>query len=66
MLQVHYKVLQAYYFDFLGKNFPKGKNFIVVLKEINGECSVQEWWILRICKTDVVSTLWFLLFMIQW
>ena len=65
VLQAHYQVLQAHYFDFLGKNFPKGKKFTVVLKEINGEHSVQEWRILRICKTGVLSTLWFLLFMIQ-
>jgi len=51
------KMLQAHFFDFLSKTFGKREQFSIVLKENNGEPSVIEWRILRICKTGIVPTL---------
>jgi len=50
------KMLQDHFFDFLSKTFGKREHFSIVLKENNGELSVVEWRILRICKTGVVPT----------
>ena len=50
------KMLQDHFFDFLSKIFGKREQFSIVLKENNGEPSVIEWRILRICKTGVVPT----------
>ena len=49
-------MFQAHFFDVLSKTFGKREQFIIVLKESNGEPSVIEWRILHICKTDVVPT----------
>jgi len=50
------EMLQDHFFDFLSKTFGKREQFSPVLKENNGEPSVVEWRILRICKTGVVPT----------
>jgi len=50
------KMLQDHFFDFLSKIFGKREQFSIVLRENNGEPSVVEWRILRICKTVVVPT----------
>jgi len=50
------KMLQDHFFDFLSKAFGKREQFSIVLKENNGEPSVIEWRILRICKTSVIPT----------
>ena len=50
------EMLQEHFFDFLSKTFGKRENFSNVLKENNGQPSVIEWRILRICKSGVVPT----------
>jgi len=50
------QMLQTHFFDFWSKIFDKKEQFSIVLKENNGEPSVVEWRILRICKTGVVPT----------
>jgi len=49
-------MLQDHFFALLSKTFGKREQFSIVFMENNGEPSVIEWWILRICKTGVVST----------
>jgi len=49
-------MLQDHFFDFLSKTFGKREQFSIVFKEDNGEPSVIEWRILRICKTGAVPT----------
>ena len=53
------KMFHAHFFDFLSKTFGKREQFIIVLKENNGEPSFIEWRILHFCKTGVVPTFGF-------
>ena len=50
------KMLQTHFFDFWSKIFDKREQLSILLKENNGEPSIVEWRILRICKTGVVPT----------
>ena len=50
------KMFQPHFFDLLSQTFGKREQFIIVLKENNGQPSVIEWRILHIFKTGVVPT----------